>query len=87
MPSLVVFNPPVGLVPFRVKRILGPGNKFVGVVSVDVQDIGYRHVDDGKLYRHEFDEATDMFAVVGPDGGHCILLVGSKGQSLWEEFE
>lgn len=88
MPSLVIFNPPSEhAVPLRVRRILGPGNKFVGVVSVDVRDIGYRHVDDGKLYRHDFDPAVDMFAIVGPDGGHCVLLMGSKGQSLWEEFE
>lgn len=82
MPSLVIFNPPM-----RIRRILSEGSKFVGQLSRKVVDLGYYHADDGKLYLHEFDRepGVNMFAIDGPEG-HAILIVGSEGQSLWEDF-
>ena len=82
MPSLVIFNPPM-----RVRRMLPEGSKFVGQLSREVVRLQYRHADDGKLYEHAFDRkpGVSMFAIEGPDG-HAILIVGSEGQSLWEDF-
>lgn len=87
--QLIVFNPPHGRVPLRVRRVLAPGNKYVGVLSVNVLEVRYRHVEDGQLYSHEFQRSpgVDMFAIEGPKGEHCVLLLGSKGQPLWEEFD
>ena len=83
MPQLVVFNPPMW-----VKRMLPKGSKFIGQLSREVRKMHYRHADDGKLYVHEFDlkPGVSMFAVEGPSGENAILIVGSEGQSLWEDF-
>lgn len=82
MPSLVIFNPPL-----HVRRMLPKGSRFVGQLSREVIELKYRHADDGKLYSHDFDTrpGVNMFAIEGPDG-HAILIVGSEGQSLWEDF-
>lgn len=82
MPSLVIFNPPM-----RVRRMLSKGSKFVGQLSREVIELSYRHADDGELYVHEFDSkpGVNMFAIQGPEG-HAILIVGSEGQPLWEDF-
>ena len=71
----------------HVRRMLPKGSKFVGQLSREVVDIAYRHADDGKMYRHEFDSkpGVSMFAIEGADG-HAVLIVGSEGQSLWEDF-
>jgi hypothetical protein len=83
VPQLIVFNPPMW-----VRRILPKGSRFIGQLSREVIEVRYRHADDNKLYQHDFDRrpGVNMFAVEGPEGEHAIMILGSEGQPLWEDF-
>lgn len=82
-PSLIIYNPPA-----KVRRVLSEG-KIAGLMSEQVHEIRYTHAEDGEPYRHGFEDqpGVQMFAVIAPDGSHGILILGSEGQSLWEEFQ
>jgi hypothetical protein len=84
-PHLMIYNPPL----MRVRRVMRSG-RVAGMISDDVHDIRYTHVDDGKDYQHPFESDVLMLALDsgehGQDSGHDILLTGKNGQSLWEDF-
>lgn len=55
-----------------------------GVMGTKVYAIEYRHAEDGKDYRHDFDTAVRMIALENGD----ILLKRAKATdgALWEDF-
>ena len=88
MPPLVIFNPPLW-----VRRSMPKGSKIVGMISEEVHEIRYRHAEvmpgerTRKPFKHAFDPAVQMFAIVGPGGRQSLLIVGKDGQDLWEDFD
>ncbi len=89
MPSLVIYNPPLW-----VRRSMPKGSKIVGMISEEVHEISYRHaeetpeVGEREYFTHSFDvPGVQMIAIEGPGGQQSILLVGKKGQNLWEDFD
>lgn len=45
-------------------------------------EMRYQHAEDGELYEHAFERATEMWAL--PDG--TVLLRAADGVPLWKEF-
>lgn len=52
------------------------------VLSRECHSIAYRHAEDGKLYRHDF-EHNGVCIYLLPDGS---LLIKHKTLRLWEDF-
>lgn len=82
-PPLIVFgNPPlkVGAHPVRFE-----GGKVVGQLSAEAHAILYRHIEDGKPYRHDFETPVDIFAIERA-GHRDILLTSPDGEPIWGDF-
>lgn len=88
-PLAVYLNPPMRI---RMKRSpasgLGvPGITFAALMSHDVHEIRYTHIDDGKDYRHTFEGRAEMNAIVRR-GKHDILITsGDESIPLWQDFK
>ena len=84
-------NPPLvfnGNPPMRVQS--GMGIQLaplvdVGEISHEAHAILYRHLDDGKTYRHDFERPTWLLAVKRA-GQHEVLIASPRGDPIWQEF-
>lgn len=54
------------------------------VLSRRVYEVGYRHEDDGKDYRHEF--ATGVTLLLSPRVENQVVLWRPDGKRLWDDF-
>lgn len=82
-PPLVVFgNPPMGVKP-------GPGffrgGSVVGQMSREVHAVLYRHLEDGKPYRHDFEHPTSMYAIERA-GQRDVLITSPDGYAIWNDY-
>jgi len=88
VPNLVVWgNPPVR-VPRTVRMALSRSARVVGKIAANVHEISYEHAEDGKPYKHPFedDAPAEMWAVELENGQRNILITGRDGQPLWDDF-
>jgi hypothetical protein len=83
-PELVIFNPAMRPARGRGSRSLEHGAH--GLLSEEAHELRYRHVEDGKLYRHPFETPVEVRAIRGSGGVHDILLTSPQGLNLWEDF-
>lgn len=67
-------NPANPYTPFRI----------VGEIGDDVHSVAYRHVKDGKLYKHDFKRGSARVIAVERHGKREILITGDV--PLWDEF-
>lgn len=93
-PSLVIFGNP----PMRA-RLYGAGRRMVkrwvvkpfGVVSSNVYEVAYRHAEDGKDYKHDFETPVGLIAatlenVHGTESARIVVLRSIDDLDLWQEF-
>ena len=89
-PPLVIFgNPPMRGPQHRGVSGGRPGTfEFAGMVSRDVHEVRYTHMDDHKAYRHVFDSGdVQMYAIIRGREHRDVLLTGGSGQPLWKDFD
>ena len=60
--------------------------KIIGVIGTDVHHIAYKHVNDGKLYKHDFKRGSAEVIAVERHGKRELLVTSPDGVPLWEEF-
>lgn len=60
--------------------------KIIGVIGTDVHHIAYKHVNDGKLYKHDFQRGSAEVIAVERHGKRELLVTSPDGVPLWEEF-
>lgn len=85
-PPLVIYgNPP--LRGMRRTRMSGEriGVDLLGQLSVDVHEIWYTHVKDGKDYHHPFDEGSATMWAATHGKARVLYLEGPK--PLWGDFK
>jgi hypothetical protein len=87
-PLLIVGNPPLQLSRRGRDRIYsGDGPlRFEEQMSSEVHSLAYRHSEDDKLYKHEFEKPTEMWAVKRGDKKD-ILLTSFGAAPLWQDFK
>jgi hypothetical protein len=89
--ELVIFgNPPI----MSARALAGlsgqvmSGVRLVGLIGVEVHDIRYRHADDGKPYKHKFeDRHTGLWAATAPRWGRILMIFNSNSVPLWQDFK
>lgn len=77
-PSLVIFGNPPG------KTLRGP-IEVCGPMSREAHAILYRHVEDNKAYRHDFENPTTLLAIER-DGKREVLITSPDGEPIWQDF-
>ena len=83
-------NPPLILLsnpPMRYKGSQsGHGSlKFLDLISDECHAILYRHAEDGKPYRHDFERPTQLVAVER-NGKKDVLITSEDGAPIWQDF-
>lgn len=58
--------------------------KVIGVIGDDVHSVAYRHIKDGKLYKHDFKRGNAQVVAIERHGKKEILITGDV--PLWDEF-
>lgn len=80
--ALMIYgNPP------RRKRLVLDGEPFTadGEISREAHAILYRHIDDGKPYKHDFE--TPVSLVAGEIAGQrVVVIVSPDGKPVWGNF-
>lgn len=85
-PPLVVYgNPPLRGV--RRTRMSGEriGVDLMGQLSVDVHEVWYTHIKDGKDYHHPFDEGSAALWAAMHGAARVLYIEGPK--PLWGDFK
>jgi hypothetical protein len=81
-PPLVVFANPGN----RRTEVKSVCVNRVGFLSHEVHSVAYRHCDDGELYKHDFERATDLIACKTDDGRKVLVILNPDGEPVWEDF-
>lgn len=77
-------NPPMR----RGRRIVEHSNysaQRVGLMSQEVHAVLYRHIEDGKQYRHDFEHETSLIALLHGEAND-VLITSPDGFPIWQEF-
>jgi len=83
-PTLAIFgNPPLRL-GRKYRDIHGPV-RLVGEISGEVDAILYRHANDGKHYRHDFEHSTSLLAIQRGEY-RDVLITSPDGNAIWQDF-
>lgn len=75
--------------PMRRGRRMTPthySSQKVGVMSNEVHAILYRHIEDGRQYRHNFENPTSMISLLRGDDTKDVLITSPDGFPIWQEF-
>jgi hypothetical protein len=81
-PLILLSNPPM---PYKGSRS-GHGNlKFLDLISEECHAILYRHIEDGKPYRHDFERPTQLVAVER-NGKKDVLITSEDNAPIWQDF-
>lgn len=76
-------NPPLGIRNHSRKRHYQ--STIVGELSREAHAILYRHVEDGKQYRHDFENPTSLLTLF--DGQrNDVLITSPVGWPIWQDF-
>jgi hypothetical protein len=83
-------NPPLILLSNPPMQYRGPRGghgplKFLDVISEEAHAILYRHAEDGKPYRHDFERPTHLIAVER-NGKHDVLITSADNEPIWQDF-
>lgn len=85
-PPLVIFgNPPMGKVRRGAHRF--EAGKIVGQLSDEAHAILYRHIEDGKPYRHDFETPVGIFAIERAGHRDILLTTSPEFTPIWEDFD
>lgn len=82
-------NPPIVLAPghnppMNARRI-PTGTRVAGLISEEAHAILYRHVEDGKQYRHDFQHPTLLLALERGERKD-VLITSPDGWPIWQDF-
>lgn len=83
-PLIVLSNPPVRTHRF-IKGVEGHEVDVEGIISTEAHAILYRHFEDGKPYRHDFEHPTTLMAVDINDR-KCVVIESPEGNPIWQDF-
>ena len=83
-PLIVLSNPPVRMHRF-IKGVEGHEVDVEGIISTEAHAILYRHFEDGKPYRHDFEHPTTLMAV-DINGRKCVVIESPDGNPIWQDF-
>lgn len=81
-PLILLSNPPMRYGGSRGGH--GP-LKFLDLISDECHAILYRHIEDGKPYRHDFERPTQLVAVER-NGKKDVLITSEDGAPIWQDF-
>jgi len=59
--------------------------KFLDLISDEAHAILYRHAEDGKPYRHDFERPTHLVAVER-NGKKDVLITSADNAPIWQDF-
>lgn len=79
----VLSNPPLGLAR-KYGDLRGP-IRVVGEISGEAHAILYRHAEDRKPYKHEFEHPTSLIAVERA-GRKDVVITSPDGHPIWQDF-
>ena len=82
--QLVVYGNPPLLISRKYGDLRGP-IRLSGAISGEVHAILYKHIEDGKPYRHDFEHPTSMLAVERA-GRKDVLITSPEGDPIWQDF-
>ena len=74
--------------PMRRGRRIAERNysaRKVGLMSTEVHAVLYRHIEDGKQYRHDFAHETSLIALLHGEAND-VLITSPDGFPIWQEF-
>lgn len=60
-------------------------SQAVGEISREAHAILYRHVEDGKQYRHDFERPTSLVTLFDGDTND-VLITSPDGSPIWQDF-
>lgn len=76
-------NPPLAISRHGRKRHYQ--SEVVGELSREVHAILYRHIEDGRQYRHDFEHRTSLLTLF--DGQRSdVLITSPDGFPIWQDF-
>lgn len=86
-PAMVIYgNPPAQLTKAgRFSRDIKGPMTLKGIISHEAHAILYRHVKDGKPYRHDFEHPTTLLAVER-NGQNDVVITSPDGNPVWQDF-
>lgn len=83
-PLILLSNPPVRMHRFA-KGVAGHEVDVEGIISTEAHAILYRHFEDGKPYRHDFERPTTLIAA-DINGRKCVVIESPDGNPIWQDF-
>ena len=81
-PLILLSNPPMK---YRGSQSGHGPLKFLDLISDECHAILYRHIEDGKPYRHDFERPTQLVAVER-NGKKDVLITSEDGAPIWQDF-
>lgn len=60
-------------------------SQVVGTLSREVHAVLYRHIEDGKQYRHDFERPTSMLTLFDGERND-VLITSPDGSPVWQDF-
>ena len=86
-------NPPLALFmgnpPMRTKGGFRGGDvprqvQVSGVISGEAHSIAYKHVHNGKLYKHDFETPVSLLAATM--GGKRVVIIVGDDADIWDDY-
>jgi hypothetical protein len=78
-------NPPALAISRQETRRKHYQSQVVGVLSRDAHAVLYKHIEDGRRYRHDFEHRTSLLTLF--DGQkNDVLITSPDGFPIWQDF-
>jgi len=81
-PLILLSNPPMR---YKGSRSGHGSLKFLDLISDEAHAILYRHIEDGKPYRHDFERPTQLVAIER-NGKKDVLITSEDDSPIWQDF-
>jgi hypothetical protein len=80
-------NPPMrgGVLIPRGGQLDGAPVLFARVIGREMVELRYRHAQDGKLYRHPFEQPATLFGITRGEGQRGLMILSRS--PLWDDFD
>ena len=82
--SIIMANPPLRM-GVTLRKVLSAGRVTVhGVISERAEAITYKHVLNGKMYKHDFE--TPVSLIAAEIGGKRVVIVAGEHDDVWDDY-